>query len=306
MSASATQSREDLERAIDRIVASFSGEIGLAAKNLATGETIERNADVMMPTASVIKLAVLVEVFRQATEEGLDLDRRLEMRDEDIVRGSGILKELGPGLAPTARDLATLMVVLSDNTATNMLIDLVGGVDAVNRSMHDRLGLNGIVLHNRVDFARIGDDVSRFGESTPRAMMQLVEMLVSGEVIDESSSKAMLDIMQRQQYLDQAPRYIAFNPYAKELQLEQSIQVGCKTGFFPGTRADAGFVRLPGDRTIVYCLLTDKAKDTSMVSESEGVITNGLLGRTLLEYWLPEELAADVLLGSPFVSAMKG
>jgi beta-lactamase class A len=301
MSVSAIRSREDFERAIDRIIDSFSGEVGFAAKNLATGETVERNADVVMPTASVIKLAVLAEVFRQAAAEGLDLGQRLELREADIVRGSGILKELGPGLAPTVRDLAMLMVVLSDNTATNMLIDLVGGVAPVNRMMRDRLGLPAIQLHNRVDFARIGNDVSRLGESTPREMMRLVEMLVQGEVVDASSSRAMLDIMQRQQYLDQAPRYIAFSPYARELSIDQSIWIGCKTGFFPGTRADAGFMRLPGDVTVVYCTMTDKAADTSIAAESEGAITNGLLGRALLEYWWPEESAADVLLDSAYV-----
>jgi beta-lactamase class A len=258
-----------------------------------------------MPTASVIKLAILVEVFRQATEEGLDLEQRVEMRDTDIVRGSGILKELGPGLAPTVGDLAMLMVVLSDNTATNMLIDLVGGVEPVNRTMHDRLGLDAVQLHSRVDFARIGNDVSRFGESTPRAMMRLVEMLVQGEVVDAASSRAMIDILQRQQYLDQAPRYINFNPYAKELSLDQPIWIGCKTGFFPGTRVDAGFMRLPTGVTIVYCLMTDKARDTSIAAESESVVTNGLIGRVLLEYWWPEGSAGDVLLDSPHVRALR-
>jgi beta-lactamase class A len=299
------RSREELDREIAKIAARFSGELGFAARNLATGETIERYADVVMPTASVIKLSILVEVFRQVAEEGLDLERRLEMRDADIVRGSGILKELAPGLQPTVRDLAMLMVVLSDNTATNMLIDLVGGVDAVNRMVRDRLGLRGIVLHNRLDFARIGDDVSRFGESTPREMMQLVEMIVRGQVVDPASSRAMIDIMRRQQYLDQAPRYISFNPYARELRLEQPIQIGCKTGFFPGTRADAGFMELPGDITIVYCLMTDKARDTSIAAESEGVVTNGLLGRALLAYWWPEEVA-EVVLDSPYVRAIQG
>jgi beta-lactamase class A len=298
------RSREELDRQIAEIAARFSGELSFAAKNLATGETIERNADTVMPTASVIKLAVLVEVFRQAAEEGLDLERRLQMRDTDVVRGSGILKELTPGLQPTVRDLATLMVVLSDNTATNMLIDLVGGVEAVNRTMHERLGLRTIVLHNRVDFARIGNDISRFGESSPREMMRLVEMLAQSEVVDEASSRAMVEIMRRQQYLDQAPRYIAFNPYARELRIEQPIQIGCKTGFFPGTRVDAGLMELPADVTIVYCMMTDKARDTSMAAESEGAIVNGLLGRALLAYWWPESSTDEILFDSPYVRAL--
>jgi beta-lactamase class A len=300
------RSREDFERALERIASNFSGEIGFAAKNLATGETIERKADAVMPTASVIKLAVLVELFRQAAEESLDLHQRLELREAAIVRGSGILKELGPGLNPTVYDLATLMVVLSDNTATNMLIDLVGGVDRVNRTMRQRLGLRTIVLHNRIDFEKIGNDVRRLAESSAREMAQLVEMLVNGEIVDAASSQAMVDIMQRQQYLDQVPRYVNFNPYAKELRIEQPVWVACKTGFFPGTRVDAGLMHLPDDITIAYCAMTDNCRDTSIAAESEGAVINGLMGRSILEYWWPGESAREVVLDSPYVAVVHG
>ena len=300
------RSREDLERGLERIVSNFSGEIGFAAKNLATSETIERNADAIMPTASVIKLAVLVEVFRQAAEEGLDLQKRLPLQEDEIVRGSGILKELEPGLMPTIYDLATLMVVLGDNTATNMLIDLIGGVDAVNRTIHERLGLRTIVLHNRIDFDEIGNDVRRFAESSAREMAQLVEMLAKGEIVDADSSRAMVDIMQRQQYLDQVPRYINFNPYAKELRIEQPVWIGCKTGFFPGTRVDAGLMRLPDEITIAYCAMTDNCRDTSIAAETEGAVINGLMGRSILEYWWPGESAQDVVLDSPYVAVAHG
>ncbi len=299
------QTRAELDRALDRVGSRFSGEIGFAAKNLKTGEVVEMNAESIFPTASVIKLAILVEVFRRAAEQGLDLHDRIALRECDIVRGSGILKELGPGLAPTVYDLATLMVVLSDNTATNMLIDLVGGVDAVNRTVQDRLGLRTIVLHNRIDFDRIGNDVRRLAESSARDMAKLVEMLVNREVVDPASSEAMIDIMRRQQYLDQVPRYFNVNPYAKELRLEQAIWVGCKTGFFPGTRIDAGTIRLPDDVFVTYCAMTDNSTDTSIAAESEGVVVNGLLGRLILEYWWPGgSMPQDAVLPSPYVDAV--
>jgi beta-lactamase class A len=244
---------------------------------------------------------VLVEVFRQATEEGLDLERRLTLNEAEIVRGSGILKELGPGLALTVNDLAMLMVVLSDNTATNMLIDLVGGVEAVNRTINDRLGLRTIVLHNRIDFDRIGGEVRRFAESSPRALMTLVARLARDEIVNVEASRAMREILQRQQYLDQVPRYINFNPYAKELRGEQLVWVGCKTGFFPGTRADAGFIQLPGGVTVAYCAMTTNCADTTFASENEGAVVNGLLGRATIEYWWPGETIPDgVLLDTPY------
>ena len=299
------RSRDDLDAAMAKIASRFSGQLGLAATNLTTGETVEVNADSLFPTASVIKLAVLVEVFRQAEEGRFGLQQRLEMRDTDIVRGSGILKELNPGLSPTIHDLAMLMVVLSDNTATNMLIDLVGGVAAVNQTMHERLGLPAIVLHNRIDFARIGGEVRRLAESTPRAMARLVELLARGEVVSPEASAAMVDIMRRQQYLDQVPRYLNFNPYAKELGLEQTVWVGCKTGFFPGCRVDAGIVQLPAGVTVAYCAMTENSDDRAMAIESEPAVVNGLLGRVLLEYWWPgAAMPDDAMLTSPYVDAL--
>lgn len=298
--------RDELESAIGSLAAEFSGEMGLAAVNVATGEAVEWNAEAIFPTASVIKLAVLVEVYRRAAREGLDLQQRMELRAEEIVGGSGILKVLGPGLNPSVHDVATLMVVLSDNTATNMLIDLVGGVDAVNRTIHDDLRLPSIVLHNRIDFARIGNDVRRLAESSARDLAALVAMLARGEVVDAASSAAMIAIMRRQQYLDQVPRYLAYSPYAVELAITQPLEFAGKTGFFPGTRVDAGLLMMPENTTIAFCAMNDGSADTSIAAESEGAVLNGRLGRLLVEYWWPEaEVPAGLLLDSPYITSVE-
>ena len=97
--------RAQVERALDAVVDQAGGEAALAAMNLTTGEEIARNAERSMPTASVFKLPLLVEVFRQAEAGALDLDERVTLRAEDVVMGSGILRDFGPGLQPTLRDL---------------------------------------------------------------------------------------------------------------------------------------------------------------------------------------------------------
>lgn len=296
--------RDEMQGAIGALAAEFSGEMGLSAVNVATGERVDWNAAAIFPTASVIKLAVLVEVFLRAATDGLDLQQRVELRAGEIVGGSGILKVLGPGLNPTVHDVATLMVVLSDNTATNMLIDLVGGIEPVNRTIQAALGLKSIVLHNRIDFERIGNDVRRLAESSARDMADLVAMLAKGEVVDAASSEAMIAIMRRQQYLDQVPRYLAYSPYAVELAIEQPLEFAGKTGFFPGTRVDAGLLMMPGETTIAFCAMNDRSADTSIAAESEGAVLNGLLGRLLVEYWWPEDgVPAGILLDSPYVRA---
>lgn len=299
------QRMADFERRVDTIQTHFSGQIGFAAKNLSTGEVIERNGAVIFPTASVIKVAVLAEVYRQAAEGQVDLQQRIPLRAEDIVGGSGILKECSPGLMPTVHDVATLMIVLSDNTATNLLIDLVGGVNSVNRLMHEGLGLPTIVLHNRIDFDRIGSDVRRLAESSAIEMARLMELIVTGEIAGPDASAGMIEILRRQQYLDQVPRYFNYNPYAKDLKLSQPYWVACKTGFFPGTRVDAGIISLPDDVMITYCAMTDESADISIAAESEGAVTNGLLGCLILEHWWPgEAIPAELVLPSPYKDAI--
>jgi beta-lactamase class A len=130
-----TSSPQDIDHKMPQVAQRFSGEVALAARNLATGEEMRFNADKVYGTASTIKLAVLIEVFHRARAGTLHLQERVEMHESDIVRGSGVLKELSPGLQPTIGDLATLMVIVSDNTATNMLIDRVGGVDVINQTV---------------------------------------------------------------------------------------------------------------------------------------------------------------------------
>ncbi|HEU0116221.1 MAG TPA: serine hydrolase [Thermomicrobiales bacterium] len=298
--------RADLDAALGRVQAWFSGKIGLAATNLATGEWVEIDADRLYPTASVIKLAVLVEVFRQAAAGHIRLDDRIAMTAADRVAGSGVLKELAPGLAPTVRDLATAMIVLSDNTATNMLIDLLGGVEPINATTRDRLGLPKIVLHRRIDFGEIGPDARRFGESSPRDMARLAAAMARGEVVDAAASAAMLDILRRQQYLNQVPRYLAFNPHADALGEPQTVWVGCKTGMTTGVRADAGVIHLPDGVEIAYCAMTEESADRAMTEEAEGEIANGLIGRALAEYWWPGGAPPGALRESAWVDAVLG
>src|SRR5829696_2050943 len=127
--------RVQVERALDAILTQSGGELALAAMNLTTGEELARNDQRSMPTASVFKLPLLVEVFRQAEAGALDLDERVTLRAEDVVRGSGILRDFGPGLQPTLRDLAMMMVIVSDNSASNLLLDRVGGPQRANATM---------------------------------------------------------------------------------------------------------------------------------------------------------------------------
>src|SRR5829696_2692190 len=112
--------------AIERELAAFAGTGGVAAKNLGTGEEIRVNADEETGTASTIKVPILIEVMRQVEAGKVDLETKIADSPETRTPGSGILRDLSPGNPLSVRDVAVLMIVVSDNTATNMLMDLVG------------------------------------------------------------------------------------------------------------------------------------------------------------------------------------
>src|SRR4051794_18740859 len=204
--------RQDVDRRLAAIRDRFSGVLGIAAKNLTTGEEVLVEPDRTFPTASAFKIPVLAELYRQVEEGRIRLDDRIPVRASDIVKGSGVLRALQPGLAATAHDLATLMIIVSDNTATNMLIDLVGGVEPINAFMRS-LGLTSVVVHNRIDFEVIGDDNRRLAEAAPRDLMRLCGLMARGELVSAEASRGMLAIMRQQHYLSQFPRYLNYNPY---------------------------------------------------------------------------------------------
>lgn len=294
--------RERLERALDVIAAQIS-EIGFAACNVTTGEEVGWNPYRVMPTASVFKLPLLVEVFRQAEAGALDLDERVTLRAEDIVMGSGILRDFQPGLQPTLRDLAMIMIVVSDNGATNLLLDRVGGPEAVNATMRE-LGLPSIVVHRRIAFGET-TAAGRLAEAAPRDLMRLAASLAREDLISPEASRAMPAILSRQCCLEQALRYIAYRPYAGDIDGAQPIAVFNKTGMSDGLRADTGIIALGPATKIAYSIVSDAGEDDTYRHEHPADITNGLIGRVLVEYWLPGELRLEESVHpSPYVDAV--
>jgi beta-lactamase class A len=295
--------RAQLERALDAIVAQTGAELALAAMNLTTGEEIARNAERSMPTASVFKLPVLTEAFRQADSGALDLDERITLRAEDVVMGSGILRDFEPGLQPTLRDLAMMMVIVSDNSASNLLLDRVGGPQRVNATMRD-LGLPSIVVHRRIVFGEITTNGS-LAEAAPRDLMRLVAMLAREELVSPAASREMLAILGRQRYLEQAPRFIAYRPYAGDFGLPQPIKIFNKTGMINGLRADAGLVTIDPDVRIAYSVVSDTGPDDTYRQEHPGDVVNALIGRILVEYWWPGDWSPELAVyPSPYVETL--
>lgn len=199
----ATQASK-LDADIKAEVASFKGRVSLFAKNLDTGESYSLNPDERVRTASTIKIAVMVEAFARVAEGKAKWSDELVLTKAGRYSGSGVLQEIADGAHLTLRDCVNLMMLVSDNTATNLVLDVLT-TDAVNARM-DSLGLKQIRILRRVGSggeSKEGKDPDnkRFGlgVATPREMVMLLEKLDRGEVINAAVSKEMIDLMKREQ-----------------------------------------------------------------------------------------------------------
>lgn len=198
------QTSNALDQQIKNKVSSFKGHVSLFAKNLDTGQTYALNADERVRTASTIKIAVMVEAFARVAEGRAKWTDEVVLTKEKKYGGSGILFELSDGLRLTLRDAVNLMMLVSDNTATNLVLEVLT-TDAVNARM-EALGFNQIKIMRKVGSggeSKAGKDPEnkRFGlgVATPREMVLLMEKLERGEVVSSAASKEMIDLMKREQ-----------------------------------------------------------------------------------------------------------
>jgi len=213
------QERNSLDDRVRAELASFKGKVSMCAKNLDTGETYALGADDRVRTASTIKIAVMVEVFARVTEGKAKWTDELVLTKAARYSGSGVLPELADGLRLTLRDCVNLMMLVSDNTATNLVLDFVT-TDAVNARM-ESLGFKQIRILRRVGSggeSKAGKepDNKRFGlgVATPREMVVLMEKLERGEIISPAVSKEMIDLMKREQSHYAIGRTLADTPMA--------------------------------------------------------------------------------------------
>lgn len=297
--AMSTSPSYDLDATLARLDAGCSGRLGVAARLLgeggasATGEEVHWHDEEQFRTASTVKVAIFAAVMSEVARGRLDLEQRVALGPGDQTGGSGVLSVLRTGLTPTVADLCTLMIVVSDNTATNMLIDLVGGVEEVNMAVTS-LGFGDITLHRKLPYpppplvagpmAPLTRDPGSFATATPAALLRLVSAVRAGTVVDRPFSELILHTLEHQQYHSGVPR--AFLDLAEPgTTPEEWPAVASKTGSVRGCRAEVGVVVLPGGTEFAYAVMADDLADTTMSSLSEGDELLGAVGAALLRRW---------------------
>jgi beta-lactamase class A len=280
--------REQVVAEIEREFAEFAGSGGLAATNLGTGEEIRVNAEETTATASTIKVPILIELFRQVESGDVDLESRVAVGEEARTVGSGILRELSPGLELSIRDHATLMIVVSDNIATNVLIDLLG-IERINQTMAE-CGFARTRLIERLDFPKIGPDARNLALTTPSDLAGMMAALAEGTILSAPSREAILEILGRQHYVDLVPRYLPFYPNPEELgHPDNGLRIANKTGGWTGMRADMALVEWPGTRYAIG-IVSEGDPDTRFWAENAGAQLIGRVSRLVFDYFGGAEL----------------
>jgi beta-lactamase class A len=240
--------RERFEKEVREIASRVDGVLGVTILDPETGDRLSVGGDMVFAQASAIKLPILVELMRQAETGEQNLDEIVTLAASDIVPGSGVLQDLTPGkVGLSLRDVATLMVTVSDNTATNMVIDRVG-MAKVNAEM-SRLGLSSTKLQRKMqDGAAWAED--RENLSTPDEQARLLELLYKGEILSAGSREEILRILT-------IPK-----PGRIRTLLPEGTRVAHKTGTLSGVVVDVGIVYL-ADRPFIVSAMGNWLDDPS-------------------------------------------
>jgi beta-lactamase class A len=230
----------------------------------------------------MIKTQVLFELFRQDARGQASLSERITLRPEDKSRGSGLLLDFDPGAVLTLRDVAVLMMAISDNTATNMLIDRLG-IQAVNQACRDG-GMPCTELRNRIDWDILGDDAEKLAAGTPADFCRFFTLLRQGELIPPAAVDRMLGIMRIQKYIEPLRKHLPFDPYGEEFDHPQDVWVASKTGGMKGVRCEGGLVHTPAAEWAI-CVMAKGFGDAVAVGENRGSKFISEVSRLVYQAW---------------------
>ena len=260
------------------LIKAHKGKVTVAIKHLGTGETFLHDEDDEMPTASLIKFPIMLEVYMQVSEGKVKLSDMLTLRKADMVPGSGILTyHFSDGASFSLRDATRLMMVYSDNTATNMVLDKIG-LDSTNKRL-DAWGLPKTKLNAKVFLgSKTSLDPARtkkfgLGSTTAREMMLLLEKVHQGKVVSPEVCKEMLGHMKKCDDKLKLKRY-----------LPEKMEIAHKSGTVSDARTDAGILYLPSGPVAVV-VLTAKNEDKAWKDDNAANVVIGRIAEQVVEHY---------------------
>ena len=279
------QQDADLEAQLQAVAAGYQGKIALYATDLHSGKTVTINPDMPVPTASVIKLTVLFDALKQIEERRVRFDDKLVLNKSDQVQGSGVLRLFDTPATLTLKDALTMMIDVSDNTATNLAIDHLGLENIDSRIKW--LGLTNTWLYKKVFVPPVGPvpaDQKQFGlgKTTAREMAEVMRRFATCDLNapnspakpsaqDQKLCDTALDMLKGQFDRDSIPRYL-------------QVDVANKTGALDAVRNDVAIV-YAADGPVVISAFTYDNKDQSWTADNSAQVLMARLAKTIVERW---------------------
>lgn len=282
---------KSLETKIEVLAAQHHGKLALYAANLKTGATVAIDADKPVPTASVIKLPILVEAMEQVRAGKHKLSDKITLHKEDIVQGSGILQFFDTPLTITLKDALSFMIVESDNTATNLVIDQVG-----IKNVNDRIAsmeLRNTYLYKKVFKPAVGPmpaDQKKFGlgKTTAIEMAKVMASIVRCDLKDQELCDHMLYMLRNQQYRNLVPHYIETSDTSEGLSL-----IANKTGSLDEVRNDVAVVYSKNGPIIISAFTYDN-EDKVWNNDNAAELLVAHIAKIIMEAWSPQGLAKEI------------
>ncbi len=255
----------------------FRGDVGIFVRHLETGASAGLNADTIFPTASMVKLPLLVTLYDQVAEGSLSLDDRLTYHDSLFYGDEDdddIINKMVPGSTVTLSKLAFFMISISDNTASLWIQGLVTGA-AVNSWLQGQ-GFENTRVNSRVEGRRTDWEAFGWGQTTPREMAELMVMVREGRAVNPHASEAMYRTLTNVYWDGEALSVIP-----------PTVQVASKQGAVSASRSEVLLVNAPtGD--YVLCVITKNQEDRSWEDDNEGYVLLRDISRIVYEHFVPE------------------
>lgn len=277
----------ELRSSLASIADSFSGLLSISIHDIRMNAVVEWRGDEVVPLASVAKLAVLDHCLDLIEEARTDHVSTIGIAGSHRVGGSGVLKMLPSVASLPFEDIARLMICVSDNIATNALVDWGGGAEAITNTMRRR-GFGTLTIHSAITGEVLRSGVEGFATGSPADVRRLVERLCSSD-----DSALAVSILAEQQYRDLVTRYWCLGKSEELGGGRQEVVICSKTGFYPGLRSEAGVVLECGVPELGYAVVASGSADLEMGPESEPAIACGRVGVAVSQYLADRSRAAE-------------
>lgn len=267
---SAQKTDKKLQKQVEELVRGFNGHIGVYAKNLKNGKTVAVNADTIFPTASMVKVPILIGVMDKMARGELSYHQPLTYKDSLLYAGVDILGSFKNDEKITLSKVIMLMLTTSDNTASLWLQSLAGKGTRINELL-DSAGFVATRINSRTPGREAIRSIYGWGQTSPREMATLMEKIVNGEIISKESSAQMLRLLGRNYWDDNAVS-----------QIPPDVFVASKNGAVNESRSEVLFVNGRGAR-YVFCIATKNNKDQSWEDNNEAWVLTRKLSKLLWE-----------------------